>query len=198
MDIPSEVMERYRDINVDHDWWDCTYDYWKSRLARLGVDVDEISFSGFWSQGDGASFTGNVRTTKIKRFMRIHGLRERYRPLYTILDQIEAWVGIYRISSHYAHPYTVNISADIDDDPNNWIDSDTDDLREAMLLELYEQAMLWWPDFETDCAEILRGYMDDIYRDLEREYDYLTSDEAVAEAIEANELYDPAELTNQE
>jgi hypothetical protein len=190
-------MERYRDINVDHDWWDCTYDYWKSRLARLGVDVDEISFSGFWSQGDGACFTGLVSSKNIKRFMRIHGMREQYRPLYIILDQIEAWVGIYRSSSHYAHPYTVRFSADIDD-PNNWIDSDTDDLREAMLLELYEQAMLWWPDFETDCAEILRGYMDDIYRDLEKEYEYLTSDEAVREAIEANELYEPEELTEQE
>lgn len=194
MDIPSEVMERYRDINVDHDWWDCTYDYWKSRLARMGVEVDEINFSGFWSQGDGASFTGVVRSKDMKRFMRIHGLRERYRPLYTILGQVDVWVNITRSSSFYSHSNTVSISVD-GDDPTSWIDDDTDDLREAMLLELYEQAMLWWPDLETDCAEILRGYMDDIYHDLEEEHDYLTSDEAVREAIIANELYDPEELT---
>lgn len=194
MDIPSEVMERYRDINVDHDWWDCTYDYWKSRLARMGVDVDEINFSGFWSQGDGASFTGVVRAKDMKRFMRIHGLRERYRPLYTILGQVDVWVNITRSSSFYCHSNTVSISVD-GDDPTSWIDDDTDDLRDAMLLELYEQAVLWWSDLETDCAEILRGYMDDIYHDLEEEHDYLTSDEAVREAIIANELYDPEKLT---
>lgn len=195
MDIPRRVMERYRDINVDHYWWDCTYDYWKSRLARMGVDVEEINFSGFWSQGDGASFTGVVRSIDMKRFMRIHGLRERYRPLYSILGQVDVWINITRCNnSMYSHSNTVSISVD-GDNPTSWIDDDTDDLRDAMVLELYEQAVLWWPNFEKDCAEILRGYMDDIYRDLEKEYDELTSDEAVREAIIANELYDPEELT---
>jgi hypothetical protein len=94
----------------------------------------------------------------------------------------------------YSHSNTVSVSAE-SEYPPSWIDSDTDDLREVMVLELYEQAVLWWPNFEKDCAEILRGYMDDIYRDLEKEYDELTSDEAVREAIIANELYDPEELT---
>jgi hypothetical protein len=35
-----------------------------------------------------------------------------------------------------------------------------------------------------------RTYMQDLYRKLEEEYDHLTSDEAVWETIEANELYD--------
>jgi len=42
---------------TDHDWWDHTYDTWKSALAQIGFDNADISFSGFWSQGDGASFT---------------------------------------------------------------------------------------------------------------------------------------------
>lgn len=194
MDIPSEVMERYRDINVNHDWWDCTYDYWKSRLERMGVDVEDISFSGFWSQGDGASFTGRIQTAKyLKRFMRIHGMRERYRAIYTLADHLDMWVTITRSSSRYSHENTVTAEAQINDP--HWIDEDTEDLREALVLELYNEAMLYWRDFDKEVEETLRGYMHTIYRDLEKEYDYLTSDEAVAEAIEANELYDPAELT---
>lgn len=193
MNIPSEVMERYRDINVDHDWWDCTYDYWKSRLERMGVDVEEINFSGFWSQGDGASFTGRIGSGNLKRFMRIHGMRERYRAIYTVLDHLSGSVGIYRNSHHYAHSYTVATDAQLEEP--TWIDYDTEDLREVLVQELYNEAVLHWTDFGKEVEETLRGYMDTIYRDLEKEYDYLTSDEAVAEAIEANELYDPAELT---
>ena len=194
MNIPSEVMERYRDINVDHDWWDCTYDYWKSRLERMGVEGTDINFSGFWSQGDGASFTGYVSSARIKRFMRIHGLRDRYRQIYTLADHIQIWIEVRRSSHHYAHEHTVSIEAD-SDCPHNWINADTEDVRDAIVLELYDNAMLHWGDFNTDCAEIMREYMHRIYHDLEEEYDHLTSDEAVAEAIEANELYDPAELT---
>lgn len=193
MDIPSEVMERYRDINVDHDWWDYTYDYWKSRLERMGVDVDEINFSGFWCQGDGASFTGSINSRALKRFMRIHGMRERYRAIYTVLDHLDGWVNIYHTGHRYYHSYTVATESRLDEP--TWIDYDTEDLREALVLELYNEAMLHWTDFDDEVENILRGYMDTIYRDLEKEYDHLTSDEAVAEAIEANELYDPAELT---
>jgi hypothetical protein len=42
-------------------------------------------------------------------------------------------------------------------------------------------------EFEKDVIEQWRAYMGDLYRRLEDEYDYLTSDEAVWETIEANE-----------
>lgn len=188
MKVPQELMDKYREINVGHDWWDYTYDYWKNRLSRMGVDVDDISFSGFWSQGDGASFTGRIHTAKyLKRFMRIHGMRERYRTIYTLADHLDMWVSITRGSSHYAHENTVTADADLEEP--HWIDSDTEDLREALVLELYNEAMLHWRDFDKDVEETLRGYMHDIYRNLEREYDYLTSDEVVAEAIITNDLF---------
>lgn len=188
MKVPQELMDKYREINVDHDWWDCTYDYWKNRLSRMGVYVDDISFSGFRSQGDGASFTGRIRTAKyLKRFMRIHGMRERYRTIYTLADHLNMWVDITRGSSHYAHENTVTAEAYLEEP--HWIDRDTEDLREALVLELYNEAMLHWRDFDKDVEETLRGYMHDIYRDLEKEYDYLTSDEVVAEAIIINDLF---------
>jgi hypothetical protein len=43
-------------------------------------------------------------------------------------------------------------------------------------------------EFEKDIIEQWRTYMGDLYRKLEAEYDYLVSDEAVWETIEANEL----------
>lgn len=38
-----------------------------------------------------------------------------------------------------------------------------------------------------EVEELLRDFMNWIYRQLEQEYEYLTSDEAIAETIRANE-----------
>jgi hypothetical protein len=48
-------------------------------------------------------------------------------------------------------------------------------------------------DFEEDITEQWRTYMRDLYRKLEAEYDHLTSDEAVWDTIEANELIEDLE-----
>jgi hypothetical protein len=35
----------------------------------VGVDVDDVQFTGFWSQGDGASFTFDARDVVNKQFL---------------------------------------------------------------------------------------------------------------------------------
>jgi len=47
--------------------------------------------------------------------------------------------------------------------------------------------------FEEDTIEIFKNYMRELYKRLEKEYEDLTSDESVAEAILANDLYDDME-----
>jgi len=62
--------------------------------------------------------------------------------------------------------------------------------------EFHEQIVDTWDrqledeadDFEKDVIEQWRSYMQDLYRKLEAEYDYLVSDEAVWDTIEVNEL----------
>ena len=41
---------------------------------------------------------------------------------------------------------------------------------------------------EETLIDTCRGYMRALYSDLRKEYEYLTSDEAVYEALEANDL----------
>lgn len=61
-DLDDRAKERARDWYrrgaLDYEWWDSTEDYWKDWLVRAGFSDPEIAFSGFSSQGDGASFTG--------------------------------------------------------------------------------------------------------------------------------------------
>ncbi len=52
------ACDKNRDFNVVHDWYEFTVSDWKEKLATLGyLGEIEINFSGFSSQGDGASFT---------------------------------------------------------------------------------------------------------------------------------------------
>lgn len=60
------LLERHRYINVEHDhWWDCVYADFKEDMREVGIHVDRVYFSGFWSQDGGACFEGsfdNLRT----------------------------------------------------------------------------------------------------------------------------------------
>lgn len=54
------LIEEHRNWNVEHiDWHDSTIEHFIQTAKDFGIETDgaQISFSGFWSQGDGASFT---------------------------------------------------------------------------------------------------------------------------------------------
>lgn len=52
------LIDANRDYNIAHDWWEDTYDFFIEAASEFGLCVtrDDIEFSGFWSQGDGANF----------------------------------------------------------------------------------------------------------------------------------------------
>ena len=131
-----------------------------------------IWFRGFCSQGDGACFESWYSYKK-------HGPRRirEYAPqdteLHRIADALQAIQrrNFYQIRAeashrgHYYHEYCMSIS--VERDSPTWQDM-TADAEEAVI-------------------EALRDLARWLYRQLEREYDYLSSDEAVDETIAANE-----------
>jgi hypothetical protein len=160
----EKIIDNYRDINVDHDWWDFTYEDMIRCLETLGFYNVEIQFSGFWSQGDGASFTAWFDTAKKaelnKRLKKLASeapdIAEKARSFgfadmkFHEEELEDGRIEVYRSSHHYSH--------------ENTITSDNEDLK-----------------------EFARAFSRLIYRQLENEYEYLTSDEAVKETLEANE-----------
>lgn len=188
----AQLTEKYRDINVEHiDWWDWTYDDFKTQMAAKGIEVDDICFSGFWSQGDGASFTGWVKDNTL--FLKAHELTETYPWITKLLEMGgDFTLKIERTNSRYAHENTVGVDLIFTSLFSHHIES-RDDLRSA-IADRWDQHLD--AEYATICAvvsEIVRGYCRDLYQQLEEEYDYLTSDEAVWEAIESNELFETDE-----
>jgi hypothetical protein len=183
-----ELIEKHRDINTDYEWWDCIYDSFQEDMKQKHIEVQDMRFSGFCSQGDGASFTGYIDDNKA--FFEDHGLTETYPYMMKLLSHGGGFsLCIERSSSRYVHENTVSAELSYCDNFSCSCVLRVDDpLREAVV-KLWDEALQ--REYDTICdtvTDIIRGYCRDLYRKLEEEYDYLTSDEAIWEAIEANEL----------
>ena len=68
----ERLLEKHRDCEVQWTWWDSVEEMFKEDMSEIGVRVEAMYFSGFWSQGDGACFNGSIRNwrdflTAIKR-----------------------------------------------------------------------------------------------------------------------------------
>lgn len=181
----EKAHQEWAQQDIGYEWWDSTYDHWKDKLSDLGIEVDDIYFSGFCSQGDGACFTGRVRANE---FIRAHatkenGLEVKYHALIEACD--DSWCGNFslRHSGHYYHSNSVDAS-DMEDcryAPSTGFFSAMDD---DMFADIVNGLL---DEFETFAMETCREYMDEIYNDLEEEYEYLTSMESFEELAEINE-----------
>lgn len=181
--LRSELIEKHHDINVDYEWWDCLYDDFKIEMLEKGITVDQINFSGFYSQGDGACFTGTV---DMRVFLKIHDLEQDFMGATFFAGQRELYASITRThSSHYSHEYTTQIELH-EDTYNNF---DEDDLRCQVYGEMAGLLNEEWARLEETVTKICRSYMRDLYRRLRDEFEALTTDEAIWETIVANDLH---------
>lgn len=162
------AREWYKKDYPDQGWWDTIYDDAKEAAKFLGVEITDIRFSGFWSQGDGACFIGRFRSEDLKT---LDELKENYPlegKLHTLLEQLhavehpaESWISI-GVYGHYSHSGTMTF----DDYGDGYEDEAFDEVKKC-----------------------LRSFADWIYMQLEKEHEYLTSDSYVDELITAVEYW---------
>jgi hypothetical protein len=153
----------------DDFWHESVIDDAKTIGALMGIEIKDIFFSGFSSQGDGACFTGTYSYKKgaLKAVKEYAPQDAELHRIAAELQKIEArnfyrlTASITKRSHHYSHDRTV----EVDTDEGN-IPADMGDKGEL--------------------AETLRDYMQWIYKRLEDEYEYQTSEEQLLEMAEAN------------
>lgn len=170
-EIKQKALEKLYDINIYDDWHEFIIDEAKEYLESIGFNDVNIQYSGFWSQGDGASFTGKLVYTA--KFLKAMKLGNKYKSILVNQDYIDA--SIDSIDSHYCHENTIRGNA------NNYYADNY--LSHKQVLKLEKQC----EEFEEYLTDWAREYSHELYRRLEREYDYLTSEEAIIETINANE-----------
>ena len=177
----------YRESCLDYEWYDCVYEDFGTICRILGVtlrtspvrlygggtrDRPHVNFSGFHSQGDGASFSGHYSHARgAARAIRAHAPKDD--ELHRIADALQAvqkrnfWQvhASIRQQGRYCHEYT-------------------------MTIEVERESSTWQPptdDAEDTVTEAMRDLARWLYRQLRAEYEYLTSDEAIDETIAANQ-----------
>lgn len=187
-DAKEKARQWYREADDGDNFWSESVIEDAATIADLmGIDLRQrpvklmngstryepaIYWSGFWSQGDGASFEGTYTYKKgSAKAVREHapkdealhaiaqGLADLQRlNFYGIEAKLERGGG----SNFYSHEMTISIDVFTKNDQYNE------------------------PACADEVREYLRDYMRWIYRQLEKEYEYQNSDEVVDENIIAN------------
>ena len=177
----------YREACLDYEWYDFVYEDFGTICGILGVtlatspvrlygggtrDKPHLYWTGFWSQGDGASFEGSYSHARgAAKGIRAHAPKDD--ELHRIADALQA---VQRRNFHrlhaticqrgrYCHEYT-------------------------MAIEVERDSPTWQPptdDAEDTVTEAMRDLARWLYRQLRAEYEHLTSDAAIHETLAANE-----------
>ncbi|EBS4516638.1 hypothetical protein DQT32_04415 [Salmonella enterica subsp. enterica serovar Braenderup] len=166
----AKAIEIHRDINVDHqEWHDFVKEEHHEKLEAVGFSGVESAYSGFWSQGDGASFTAD--SLDIEKFLRSQKRWTHYRVLHEMIRVNEIWAKVVRLSSIYCHENTTQAEL------NGEHYLDLTPIQETRYEELEKEI----DTYITQAGQIY-------YRALNEAYDDLTSDEQVKQTIIANEM----------
>ncbi len=167
----EKVLRQFWDINVNDDFWhECTIDDCKEIAKIIGIDITHIYFRGFSSQGDGACFEGSYsyKIGSVKEIMAYAPQDKELHEIAKTLAEIQR-KHFYRINAtikhrgHYYHAYCTDIDI-----------YDTEDQYKVL-------------DCTEEIKTVLRDFMNWIYSQLNKQYDYLTSKESIIDTINANE-----------
>jgi hypothetical protein len=182
----QKALTTYQDLNIGFDWWEDEFDDFIALCSYLGITVnkDSIKFRGFYSQGDGSSFSAMVDIPKLVNAIANQSWKG-YAPMQEfvfIVPQIDHRVTALVVkgilpsepqiigrSRQYGVVTDLGISEVIKDGKTH------DNIFEE--LDKLEEWL-------RSVAEILNSHL---YKTLENQYEFLTSDTAIKESILTND-----------
>lgn len=176
----DNILDKYRyDETEDSDWYEYVYDRFKEDMKNIGIQVDRIYHSGFSCQGDGAMFEGSVNDWP--KFLASINAPECF-------NHAEIYGDLYFSVTHHGHYSHYNsTSYSTNADFINFYEEGT--IRWHAMAALIEECEGELDGLWEHCKDVFRDHMKDLYKRLNDEYDYLTSDEYVLERlIETDQL----------
>jgi arginyl-tRNA synthetase len=188
--IIDKLVEKFHHFNVDHDWWSSTYESFTEKMSDIGIAVENMHFSGFWSQGDGACFEGHI--SDWEKFLGSLGYTC---PALIALANTE-WGFRVMHQGHYYHENCTTFRTVFNTlDCNDCIDDEEfaatwspyqSELQTAVWMELIKKYKR--DDLYEEFVEAFKDHMRDLYEELEREYCGLTSEASILESLNANDM----------
>lgn len=187
-DAKSKARDWWRDVSQqsgDQFYAEWVQDDFERVCDTLGIDLDTVRgdkrkaifWSGFWSQGDGASFAGTFTAkpdagAAIREYApqdaELHAIGDRLAEVSALYPDVRVAIVQGRYGGHYVHENTMTCDVDVGEDENG----DPLDLAAPI---------------DDDVTEIFRSLARWLYARLETAYDDEYSDENMAENIRINE-----------
>lgn len=181
----------YKECAAQDEFWDATYEDASTIADLMGIDLAtrqtgtrrdktpiyevDIQFSGFWSQGDGASFTGTF-AYKADALEKVKAHAPEDATLHAIVERLQA--------AHAKADFRASGSITRD----RWGHYVHSNLMDVAELTDEEDPDREYPDeLRKEFRDAFRAFADWIYSQLEKEDEYRNSDECVDDNIEAND-----------
>ena len=169
----QKAIEKRRYWNVEYNWWSHVYDWFKETYPQY--EDCEISHSGFSSQGDGASFTFRLDSSYFEKWVEALDIPEWKKAI--LVHYTPEFHGS-RNTHRYSHKFTVTTDFDCVSHNKSNIDEFKGEKYDEFLEVLQSEVYV---------------HCDELYRTLESDYDYLTSDECIIEGMADCEFYENGE-----
>jgi hypothetical protein len=167
--LKEKVLQKYHDINVDFDWWyDAVYENWIEDLKNYGFEDVKIYFSGFSRQGDGACFISNDINLSLLAEKLNFSTRE-----INIIKALQEQGYIYSELTHNSQYYHECSTCFV--------------IYDGYTRATWKRILKIVARLEIAIKNLIIELSKDIYRDLEKEYDYLTSEDSILETLEIND-----------
>jgi hypothetical protein len=184
-ELPEEVQEKIIEKNRDYEvsdtfWSEHVIDAWIEKLDIIGFENAKISWAGFWSQGDGAFFEADCNSEKLLNTLIYceqwktprFGVEKHWRYIRALAYN-EAFgidIKLERFDQHYSHENSGSISCRFN--------------ATNMAKKMYREEEL----LTEEINDLRRDLCQQIYSHLQKDYEFLTSDEYIIEIIKENGL----------
>lgn len=186
--VREDVVEKRRYWNVeDEHWHQHIIDGFKEQMAEVGITANQVYFSGFCSQGDGACFDGwiddRAKVFALPEFVEFAALGEGERSLRS---------ADWSSRGRYCHEETLSFEFSLNEESEPWERDYDNPLRYQIDKITYDDAIALMAKFEPVFTEWIKSKCRELYNTLEEEYDHQTEDEQIVESLIANDCLNEA------
>lgn len=159
---------------ADYDWWEWLEDSFKCDMKEVGIHVEKIQFDTYPRH---AMFDGHVDVAK---FMTHLILDEQYPALALAVAQDGSYVSVR--AGRYGNAFNLN---------EHLYNTSPEGIFKYLDEQAWEELIdeqLCQSELETRIEEFCTDACARLARDLEADYDHITSEESFIESCECNEI----------
>lgn len=159
---------------ADYDWWEWLEDSFKCDMTEAGVRVERITFNTYPAK---AQFDGHV---DVAQFMEHLILDEKYPALYLAVSQDGSYVTVRE--GRYGNAFSMN---------EHLYNTEPEGIFKFLDAQAWEELIdeqLSEAELESCIEEFCADACHKLAKDLEADYDHITSETAFIESCECNDI----------